>query len=32
VTLVITVISLFVYTKQYWPYLKMAASVDTLDE
>ncbi len=32
VTLVITVISLFVYTKQYWPYLKKAASVDTLDE
>ena len=30
-TLVITVISLFVYTKQYWPYLCKAASVDTLD-
>ena len=31
VTLVITIISLFVYTEQYWPYLKKAASVDTLD-
>ena len=31
VTLVITAISLFVYTKHYWPYLKKAASVDTLD-
>jgi CDP-diacylglycerol--glycerol-3-phosphate 3-phosphatidyltransferase len=30
-TLVITVISLFVYTKHYWPYLRKAASVDTLD-
>ncbi len=32
VTLAITVISLFVYTEQYWPYLKKAASVDTLDD
>ena len=31
-TLGITVISLFVYTKQYWPYLRKAASVETLDE
>lgn len=32
VTLVITIISLFVYTEQYWPYLRKAASVDTLDD
>ena len=31
VTLVITILSLFIYTKHYWPYLCKAASVDTLD-
>ena len=29
---VITIISLFVYTEQYWPYLRKAASVETLDD
>ncbi len=32
VTLVITIISLFIYTKHYWPYLRKAASVDTFDD
>lgn len=32
VTLVITIISLFVYTKQYWPYLRKAASVDMIKD
>jgi len=31
-TLVITIISLFVYSKHYWPYLCKAASIDTLGE
>ncbi len=31
VTLVVTVISLFVYTGHYWPYLRKAATVDTYE-
>ncbi len=31
ITIVLTIISLFVYNKQYWPYLKKAASVDMIE-
>lgn len=32
ITIVLTIISLFVYNKQYWPYLKKAASVDMIED
>ncbi len=32
ITLIITIISLFVYTNHYWPYLRKAASVETFEE
>ncbi|MBT3194329.1 MAG: hypothetical protein HN341_17425 [Verrucomicrobia bacterium] len=32
ITIILTVISLFVYNKQYWPYLKKAACVDMIEE
>jgi CDP-diacylglycerol--glycerol-3-phosphate 3-phosphatidyltransferase len=32
VTIAITIISLFVYNKQYWPYLRKAASIDMVEE
>jgi CDP-diacylglycerol--glycerol-3-phosphate 3-phosphatidyltransferase len=31
VTIVITAISLIIYNKQYWPYLKKAASIDMIE-
>ncbi|RLC04855.1 MAG: hypothetical protein DRI57_27955 [Deltaproteobacteria bacterium] len=31
ITIILTIISLFVYNKQYWPYLKKAASVDMIE-
>jgi len=32
VTIIITIISLFIYNKQYWPYLCKAASVDMTED
>jgi len=32
VTIVITIISLFIYNKQYWPYLRRAASIDMTED
>jgi CDP-diacylglycerol--glycerol-3-phosphate 3-phosphatidyltransferase len=32
ITIILTIISLFVYNKQYWPYLKKAASVDMIED
>lgn len=32
ITIILTIVSLFVYNKQYWPYLKKAASVDMIED
>jgi CDP-diacylglycerol--glycerol-3-phosphate 3-phosphatidyltransferase len=32
ITIILTIITLFVYNKQYWPYLKKAASVDMIED